>query len=219
MKRCLIILVTSSLFFVHQSSAQEVVHYVFPKFEAGTILMKTGLKKVALLNYNSLMEEMIFDNGGNKMAISDSEIKNIDTVFIKERKFIVLKNNFKELVHQSKWDVFIEHKCKVTLPGSRSGYGGTSQTTSTTTLSTLLAKTGGNGVYELKLPDDYKTTSSMVYWLRKDGEIMKIRNMREFKKIFGKSENYKSYLKNNNVKYSDSESIVTFIKFFELEKN
>jgi hypothetical protein len=43
-----------------------------------------------LLNYNSLTEEMIFENNGKKLAIGKGELELVDTVFIKDRKFVIL---------------------------------------------------------------------------------------------------------------------------------
>ena len=39
----------------------EMTHYLFPEFTQGVILMKSGIRNDALLNYNSLTEQMIFE--------------------------------------------------------------------------------------------------------------------------------------------------------------
>ena len=53
-----------------QAKALEITHYLFPEFAKGTVLMKNGIKNDASLNYNSLTEEMIFENNGKKLAVS-----------------------------------------------------------------------------------------------------------------------------------------------------
>ena len=126
----------------------ELSHYLFPEFTKGVVLMKTGVKNEALLNYNSLTEEMIFDNKGTKLALG--QLEQVDTVYIQGRKFFPLNNKFVELVYQSKYALYAEHKCNVKDPGKPAAYGGTSQTSATSTYSSYFS---GGQVYELKLPE------------------------------------------------------------------
>ena len=211
---CIII---SSLVFVSsyaQTNYIETSHYIFPEFTQGLILMKDGKRNDALLNYNSLTEEMIFENNGQKRAIRTDEILLIDTVFIKDRKFVPLDGRFVELVHHSKWDLYVEHKCKVEEQGKPSGYGGTSQTGAATSVSSLYSQ--GRVVYDLKLPDDFKTKPYSIYWLKKSGELNEFINMRELKKFYkDKKDLFKKYSKTNGVKFQDQESIVQLIEYLE----
>ena len=115
----------------------ELTHYLFPEFTKGVVLMKTGVKNEALLNYNSLTEEMIFENRGIKLAVG--ELEQIDTVYINGRKFFLLNNKFVELIYHSKFDLYAEHKCDVSDPGKPAGYGGTSQTSAISTYSTFFS--------------------------------------------------------------------------------
>ena len=176
--------------------------------------MKDGKKKDALLNYNSLTEEMILENKGQKRPLITDEILQLDTVFIKERKFVVQNGKFVELIHHSKWDLFAEHKCILEEKGKPAPYGGTSHTGSATTVSSLYSQ--GGVVYGLRLPDDYKTEPYIIYWLRKNGELHSFSNMRELKKLFrDKKDLYKNYLKMNRVKYQDQDSIIHLIEYLE----
>ena len=96
-------------------------HYIFPEFTQGVVLMKNGIRNEALLNYNSLTEQMIFEKKGKKLAIGMNELGFVDTVFVKDRKFIALNGVFVELLSQSKWDLYIEHECKMEEHGKSSG--------------------------------------------------------------------------------------------------
>jgi hypothetical protein len=176
--------------------------------------MKDGKRNDALLNYNSLTEEMIFDNKGQKKAITINEILIVDTVFIKDREFVPLNGKFVELVYHSKWDLYIEHKCNVEEQGKPAGYGGTSQTGAATSVSSLYSQ--GRVVYDLKLPDDYKTKPYTIYWLKKNGELNKFINLRELKKFYkGKRNVLKEYLKLNRVNYQNQDSIIQLIEYLE----
>lgn len=171
--------------------------------------MKSGVRSEAILNYNSLTEEMIFDTKGKKLAMSQLEL--IDTVYISNRKFFPLNNKFVEILYNSKYALYAEHKCNVKDPGKPSGYGGTSQTSATTSYSSYFS---GGQVYELKLPEGYETNPYTYYWLKKDGILTKFINIRQLSKLFGDKEGlFKDYIKKHNVKYDDQSSIIELVRF------
>jgi hypothetical protein len=210
-------IVISALIFISshaQVNDQEITHYLFPEFSQGIILMKAGERKPALLNYNSLTEEMIFENNGRKLAIAPGEIARIDTVYINGRKFIPYNLQFVEFVFGSEWDLYVEHKCHVKPPGKPTGYGGTTQTAAVTSYSSFYSE---GIVYELELPDGYETRPYTYYWLKKNGELHIFKSMRELKKFYKeKEELFKPYVKKNRVKYDDLESIIQLIEYLEI---
>lgn len=195
----------------------ETSHYLFPEFNQGVVLMKDGKRNNHLLNYNSLTEEMIFDKKGMKLAIGENEIRQVDTVFIKDRKFVALNNKIVELIYQLNWVLYVEHKCKLNEPGKPSGYGGTSTTTAIKTYSRFYSE--GN-IHELKLPDGYEIEPYTYYWLKKNGELYRFINMKELKKLYkDKKDLIKKYSKTNRVKYHDQDSIIQLIGFLESKRN
>lgn len=209
------ILIFSLSFFTSYSQVKSIKlsHYVFPEFAQGVVLMKTGIENKVLLNYNSLSEEMIFINKGEKFAIVKEQLEQIDTVFIKDRKFFTLDDKFIELLYHSKFDLYAEHKCKVKKPGTPAAYGGTSETSSTTLYSSF--DHGGNN-YELKLPDGYETKPYTYYWLKRTGKLNRFINMRQMIKLFkNKKDLFKAYVKMHDVNYNNQESIVQLIKYLE----
>lgn len=215
MKHIICVLISSLIFISSytQSKYVEMTHYLFSEFTQGVILMKAGTKYDVLLNYNSLTEEMIFENNGKKMAIAKVELRLVDTVFIKDRKFIALNSKFFELLYHSKWDMYVEHKCKLNEPGKPSGYGGTSKTKSIKTYSSFYSE---GTIYELKLPDGYEIEPYTYYWLKKNGELNRFINMRELKKLYKDKEDlFKAYVKKYGVKYDNQESIIQLIEYLE----
>lgn len=213
MKRLVILLVISFAFsFAYaQVKVVEVTHYLFPEFTKGVVLMKNGVKNETLLNYNSLTEEMIFENNGTKLAIGQPEL--VDTVFIKGRKFFLLNGKFVELINNSKYKLYAEHKCTIKDPGKPAAYGGTSQTSATSTYSSFF--TGGQ-VYDLKLPEGYETKPFVDYWLVKDGEVSKFLSIRQLAKLFNEKDNsFKEFVKKHDVKYTDQSGIVELIRYLE----
>lgn len=208
---CVLILSFAATFAFAQVNIKEVTHYLFKDFTKGTVLMKTGVKNEAMLNYNSLTEEMIFDNKGTKLALGNLEL--IDTVFINDRKFILLNRKFVEVIFESKFSLYAEHKCKLKDPGKPSAYGGTSQTSATSTYSTYFS---GGQAYNLKLPEGFETNPYIEYWLFKDGKLNKFLSIRQLSKYFSQEEDiFKDFVKKNNVKFDDESSIVRLLKYLE----
>lgn len=213
MKRLIILLVISFVLSVAYAQVKvvEVTHYLFPEFTKGIVLMKNGIKNETLLNYNSLTEEMIFENNGTKLAIGQPEI--VDTVFVKGRKFFLLNGKFVELINNSKYKLYAEHKCTIKDPGKPAAYGGTSQTSATSTYSSFF--TGGQ-VYDLKLPEGYETKPFVDYWLVKDGEVSKFLSIRQLAKLFSEKDNsFKEFVKKHDVKYTDQSGIIELIRYLE----
>jgi len=211
MKRIFYLLILSLLVSGANSQEQKlgITHYLFPEFTKGVVLMKTGVKNETLLNFNSLTEEMIFENRGIKLALG--QLEQIDTVYINGHKFFPLNGKFVELILHSKYDLYAEHKCKVKDPGKPAGYGGSSQTSATTTYSTFFS---GNQVYDMKLPESVETNPYTFYWLKKDGELIKVVSMRQLYKVFeDKSGLFKKFTKEQHVSFDDQQSIIDLIRF------
>ena len=208
---CLFILCT--LFNLSYAQTQQIgnAQYLFPAFTRGTILMKSGVKNETMLNYNSLTEEMIFEQNGKKLALGNLE--QVDTVYVAGRKFLLLQNKFVEIIYHAKYDLYAEHKCNLKDPGKPAAYGGTSQTSSTTTYSSYSA----NGqMYELKLPEGFETQPYLIYWLKKEGKLSKFLNVRQMSKLFEEqSALFKKFVKENKVSEKDPASVVAMIKYLE----
>ena len=215
MKRIFFLLILSLFFTASYSQKVEVIisHYLFPQFTEGTILMKDGKINTLSLNFNSLTEEMVFRASSKVMAIVKGEIELVDTVYIKDRRFVVLNDKFMELLYNGGIELYAEHKCSVIAPGKPGPYGTTSQTSSTATISSLY--TGGT-VYALSLPEGYSTRPYTYYWIKKNGELTKFTNIKQLQKFYAdKKESYKAYNKENAVKFENQESIAKMVKYLE----
>lgn len=215
MKRILVIFLLNLVLFSSfaQNRGVELSHYIFPEFKNGTVLMKSGQQHQALLNYNTLSEEMIFEDKGRKLAISKEEKEKVDTVFIEGRKFFVLNGRFAELIYRSGYELYAEYRCDVKYPGKPAGYGGTSETSSISTYSGVYS---GGILYELRLPDDFSIKPYLIYWLKKDGKINKIVNLKQLNKVFGdRKDQIKEYVGSNKTDYNDIESMVGLIRYLE----
>ena len=210
-----------SLFFLLTISislkAQETVnlsHYLFPDFQPGIVLMKNGVRNNVKLNYNAASEEMVFDENGKILAIDEAVLPQVDTVFIADEKFIRMNNKFvKIIINEPEIDLFVEHKCRLIPPGKPAAYGGTSQTSSITSYSSIMSD---GRVYNLKLPDDYKIIPYNVFWLNRNGKLQSFSNLGQLKKIYrDKKKLIGDYLKENEVKLSNEKSVSDAINYLE----
>lgn len=224
---CLII----SLAFIASASAPALAqtrgivisHYIFSEFTEGYIFLKGGPINKGALNFNALTEEVVFMSKGKVLAIGENEIGRVDSVLIAGRKFVVFNNKFVELLFEQGgspnlpaaggFRLFAEHKCSVIPPGKPGPYGTTSQTSSTVALSSII---GGGTIYNLSLPDGYKTKPYTYYWIEKDGNAQKFSTIKQIQKAYpAKAGAIKSYLKEHKVKMEDYDSVKDFVIFLE----
>ncbi|HHU25488.1 MAG TPA: hypothetical protein GXZ56_02560 [Bacteroidales bacterium] len=207
----LLLLITTSL---HAQETIRISHYLFPDFQPGVVLMKNGTRNNAKLNYNTASEEMVFDKNGELLALSDLILPQIDTVYISSEKFIRVNNKFmKIIIDEPEISLFVEHKCRIIPPGKPAAYGGTSQTSSVTSYSSIMA---GGRVYSLKLPDDYKVIPYNVFWVNRNGKLQSFSNIGQLKKIYrDKKKVIADYLKKNDVEMTDEKSVKETIVFME----
>lgn len=202
----------------HGVKAQQTVqlsHYVFPEFRQGTVWMKNGTKNETMLNYNSLSEEMVFQDNGKMLAIGDEVLPQIDTVFIENSKFIRVKGKFMELLTDTNGSKLLaEYKCKLIPPGKPAAYGGTSHTSAAQTYSSWLSD---GQVYNLQLPDDYKGMPYTVYWIDKDSDLKSFTNIGQLRKIYKDKRNeIRAYTRENKVDFKNTQDVARLIRHLEM---
>lgn len=197
-----------------QQQGKAIFHYILPEFTRGTVLMKDGTRNQALLNYNTATEEMIFDQNGQKLAFAEITLNQLDTVFIQDRKFVLLDNKkFAEIIHQNGYKLLMQYKCRIIPPGKPAAYGGTSETSSVTSYSSW---SESGRIYQLELPDDFKVNTSFVYWLDNGAGWKSFSSMGQIKRFYNKQKAlYNKYIKENKVDFKDSESIIDLIHYME----
>lgn len=212
MRKLLLTLIVFTLFYRTKAQEEffikELSHYVFPSFTAGTVKQKSGEINKAVLNYNSVTEEMIFEQGGQNLALDKTE--NIDTVFIQNRRFVPFGNVFYEIATNTPATLFIQHKTQLIPPGNNTGLG-TSQTAAITNITDLKA---AGLAYKLKLPDDYKVINKTVYWLRKNNNYYLIKNEKNLEDLFtDKAAAIKKYVKDNKLNFRNPDDIAKAVAF------
>lgn len=194
----------------HPVQAVLVTHYVFDKFYPGKVFLKSGEVSERLLNYNSLTREMIFENGGKYLAIAKPET--VDSVVISGRRFIAADKKFYEWIAGTTYPLFADYVSTLQDEGVNTGYG-TSSTAAGHSLKNII---GSGMVYALKLPDDYKLSSKVVYYLLKDNEYHKVNNAQQLGKLLpAKKTMINEWVKNNPTDFSKRDDLARLITQLE----
>ena len=200
-----------------QDNSSKSPHYVLPEFTEGTILMKDGSKLTEVLNYNALSENFAFKKDDKILAMTQTDIGRIDTVYVSNRKFIRKDGVFLELLMKSDVKLYLEHKCNLESSTAASGgYGGTSQTTLGRTVSSI--ENRGN-LYDLELPEMYKVKPIKEYWFYKDDVVTKFKSLSQLKKLYkDRKKDIKTYRKSHDVDTKEPLTIVQLIEHLESDQ-
>jgi hypothetical protein len=181
--------------------------YLFPGFTRSVVKMKTGSSYNAVLNYNTVTGNMVWEKDGKLLDLTNME--SVDTIFLQNRKFIPVDKVFYEVLVNAPISLFIQHKSDLVPAGSPSGYGGTSQTASIKNFSSMSLK---SGTYNLEIPPDYTINPSSVYWIRKSNTMFSFLNKRQFLKIFpGKNDEIEKFIKQNHIKLENRDDLIKLV--------
>jgi hypothetical protein len=198
---------TDSLLQAQSDTAKYETHYVLPEFVKGTVKMKDGRTEEALMDYNKLTEEMIFEKNGRMLALDSLE--KIDTVYIDARVFVPHEKIFYELLVKGPVSLFLQHKCNLLAAGNPAGYGGTTETGAASNIS-FLTSTGR--AYKMHLPRDYHVTDASMYWIRKNGEFSRANTTSQITGAFPEhKKEIKQFIKDHKLDLKKSEDLITLI--------
>ena len=184
--------------------------YHFPEFSKATILLKNGKSQSIVMNYNIVTEKLVYEKDDNYYDLLNPET--IDTVFINESKFMPVGKTFHELLLKgTKLALFVQYKGDLMPPGKPAGYGGTSQLSATTSLSSI--ELAGMR-YNIKLPSGFNVNATKVYWIRKENNMVSFSNEKQFLKLFpDKEKELKLYIKENKIKFDKPVLLIKLVSY------
>ncbi|MEQ8880150.1 MAG: hypothetical protein RLQ12_10980 [Cyclobacteriaceae bacterium] len=197
-----------------QTKEGNLSYYIFPEFVDGVVLMKSGNENQLSINYNAVSEEMVFVKSGHSMAIGKTESELIDTIYMDKKKFIKLDGKFVEILYQSKiTDLYVQYKCELEYSEKPISYQSSEEVARA---EQSISYTTGL-VSESKITYAYTPSHYVVYYLNIQGEIFEITSLRDLKKLFkAKQDMYKSYVKNNDIAFENTDQIVGLIRYLDL---
>lgn len=187
-------------------------HYLFANFSKAAVKMKMGGYEYADMNYNTLTEEMIFKQNDNFLALTNLET--IDTVYLNKHIFIPVNKKFYEVACPGSIALLIQHRKTLMDGGKQAGYGGTSQTSAVTSISTLSA---GGTLYKLKLPDNYTTKAATLYWINIKGKFRNFINEKQLSKILpDKKVQIRNFVEEHKSDFKKTDDVIALIKFLNM---
>ncbi|MGC1392564.1 MAG: hypothetical protein WA816_16135 [Bacteroidales bacterium] len=205
----LLIFGISSVLSAQTDSSRPFPQLLFPAFTRSILIMKSGQKNSALLNYNTVDEEMVFKQNGIYLVLEKPE--DIDTIFMQNCKFVPVGKVFYEVVVKGPVSLYIQHKSHYVPVGTNTAYGLTSQTNGPAGV--LTAQTG-NQIRSIELPPNMTVSPTTAYWVKRNNEMNKFTNERQFLKIFPEKEKeIKEFIKNSKLDLKLKEDLIKLGNF------
>jgi hypothetical protein len=151
---------------------------LFEEFMFGTVVFKSGTKKGATFNYNTVTEQMVFLREGKVWAL---ETPGVDTIYIAGRKFVPLGKVYSEILKTSAGLLYVRHQAEMLDKGNAIGYGGYSQTSNSGTLN----NTAITGTFKaLEALPRFELETRNGYWLRTAGNFFEVHSPKHLQKAF-----------------------------------
>jgi hypothetical protein len=198
----------SIVFHVNAQSDQvdNLAQFLFPQFSIATVRMNVGKGLTLMMNYNIVTEKMVFLQKGQVFDMLNQQ--NVDTIIVNDSKFIPVSKAFHEVILEGPVNLYIQHRGIIQEPGKPAAYGGTSQVSSSTYLSRVSIGDGNNSIFNMKLPAELIVKPETVFWMTFNNNKYSFTNERQFLKIFpGKEIDIKKYIKQNRLKFENSEDV------------
>jgi|WetSurMetagenome_2_1015567.scaffolds.fasta_scaffold00941_4 hypothetical protein len=182
---------------------------LFPDFTSGVIKMKSGKTSTASLNYNTVEEEMLFEQNAQFYVVS--KLDEIDTVILNNRKFVPVDKAFYEVIVKGNISIYVENRNRFAPVGTKTAYGLTSQTNGPTSINTV--RRGGQ-MRTLDIPENVEISEATLYWVKVGGVMNKFTTERQFSKIFpGKEDKIKDFFKKSKIDIKTAEGLKILGKF------
>lgn len=211
-RRLLITAIFSIFLVTLNAQVDSVINYpnlLLPRFTKSVVVLKSGQINTAVLNYNTIDQEMVFMQNGLFYVLDEPQ--KIDSIFMANRKFVPQEKGFYEVLYKGPVTLFMQHKSYAEFQGYPTGYGARSQTTSPNYVSRIY---GAKGTLNLKIPNDYKVVEDSKYWLRYNSQMSSFENKKGFLKIFPeKAKDLNQYIEKNKINFKNTEDLKKLISY------
>lgn len=191
-------------------SLKNLPNLLLPSFTNSLVIMKSGERKRAVLNYNLVDQEMVFMQRDQFFVLDNPQL--IDTIYMANRTFIPISDSrFYELAVRGDVSLLIQHKAYAESLGVPTAYGARSQTTSYNYVKTIY---GGNGAINLKFPNEMIINIDTDYWILR-GEIMQLfKNKRQFLKLFpDKKKELEQFIRKNKTDFRSYQNVTDLVSY------
>jgi len=212
----IIILITSISFTA--KSAEMIGGLVFPDYQLGKVYFKnTGIVD-AYLNYNVISKQMLFKRNDQVLALG--KVETVDSVVISGRVFVYHEQEeFLEKNAVGNGNLYIQYNATLILKGKEAGFGGYSQVSKVTSLTSIGISDGNDSGRKdfasgLSTNDQTEAKISTSFWLKRDNGFAKLATKNQVMNIFSKNKKLiQSYFNTHKVNFellSDVKELLTY---------
>jgi hypothetical protein len=207
MKKALLLLFFALVGYKAEAQNEKYNNYVFATYEDAVVKFKTGPNINIKLNYNTVTEEMVYLQGGTTLAIA--ETSTIDTVYIKDLKFIPIDNIFYQVVNLKDRQLYVRLTTKATPPPVDTGLG-TSQTTAQSSTAIKVE----SRIYSFD-PPGYKFVPKNMLYLKKGNQFVLLSNEKALDAFYpGKSKEIKRFVADNKINFEKADDVAKLLNTF-----
>jgi hypothetical protein len=186
--------------------------FIFTDFTTGTVFQKNGATLDATLNYNTITQEVMFDQNGSKLVLDQSG--NIDSIAIQGRVLVPGKTGFYEELTKTPVALYAQYKGKIVKGEALGGRIGTANSTLSGAVGGTKSSSDKPGNYDIKLADGYMMDTQNIYWLKKGSDYTPVPNSKAFIKLFpGKEGQIDAFIKENHITYGKIQDMIKLTAF------
>lgn len=183
---------------------------LFDRFEPGTVLLKSGKVEKAPLNYNMNDQNIVFIDHEKYLVIED--LPSVDTVFIKDRKFITDGKIFFEVASSGPaLGFYITYSCK-TRPEITAG--------EKTGITPKVANEVSNTVSDVYTARTFKRRYQVEviphYWISLNRETFyKANSEKQFTRVFpsASASSIRNFIKENSISFKNKKDLIDLTRY------
>ncbi len=215
MKRVRVLLIVACIVTVMKPAAAQnletdnLENLVFPRFQQSVVTLKTGQSYSAVLNYEKTEQQMVLIRNNQLFLFKDHQA--VDTVYMDDRVFVPAETGFYEVLVSGPATLFMQHKARLDNTGATLAYGTKTSTAGVTHISKIFSQ---DGAINLKIPENFKVVDDSDFFLRVDGQILKVLNKKQLLKLFpGKSDKLEEFIKANDTDFKSADDLAGLVEY------
>ena len=184
--------------------------FLFPDFRKGEILFKNGGMNQALLNYNTIDQQMFFVQDGKALIIGQPDM--IRSIMIDSLKFVPIKGDmFYQVIMTESSPIYVCRRSTLVSQGKNTAYGGKSGTTAITNVSGIY--TSGMST-DLSVGNEMDAKADDLYFIWRNDEYINVSTRKQIERAFRKyKSDIEAYIQEHNPDLERDRDIVDLLKF------
>jgi hypothetical protein len=183
---------------------------VFPDFRNGQIYYKGKNPIKCMLNYNFLLDEVLFINEkGEKMAIANPE--ELKYVLITDRMFIPSPNGYFEVIEKGTINLLYKWHCRITETRKEGALGLSTDAPSVYQMNRI---SFDNKEWNMEIDKEAVASVEVIPYLNKESKYVLLKGAKSYFKVFkGKKSEIKRYLDQNPVDFRKEADLRKMTKY------